>query len=105
MPRGEDALHTLLALILGLAFGAGQIALLIRGVRSLGGGTLKVWLFVVQFFCPLAGLLSCAWLAADRLAVCAAAMVAALIVGAAGEVLRLRRQDAPKKGTGDNDDN
>ena len=98
-------MHTLVALILGLAFGAGQIALLIRGVRSLGGGTLKVWLFVVQFFCPLAGLLSCAWLAPDRLAVCAAAMVAALIVGAAGEVLRLRRQAAPKKGTGDNDDN
>lgn len=98
-------MHTCLAVVLGLAFGAVQISVLIRGVRSLGGGKLKVWPFVVQFFCPLAGLLSCAWLAADRLAVCAAAMVAALIVGAAGEVLRLRRQAAPKKGTGDNDDN
>ena len=43
------------AALLGLVFGAGQCWLLILGVRSLGSERLKVWAFVVQFFCPMAG--------------------------------------------------
>lgn len=98
-------MHTLLAIVLGLAFGSLQIYVLILGVRSLGSGKLNVWPFVAQFFCPLVGLLGCAWLATDRLAVCAVAIVAALIVGAVVEVVRLRRKSSPMKGTGDADDN
>lgn len=84
-------MQTTLALVLGLTFGAGQIALLIFGVRRLGAGRLTVWPFIVQFLCPMAGLLLCAFLARERLALSAVAMVAVLLAGAVWEVLRLRR--------------
>lgn len=89
-----------LAALLGLAFGTVQIWLLILGVRSLSSGRLKVWAFVVQFICPLAGLLLCAWLLPDALVICGVAMVAALLCGAVGELVAIRRRGS-KKGKGD----
>ena len=91
-------MQTVLAIVLGLTFGAAEIALLIYGVRRLGAGRLTVWPFIVQFLCPLAGLLLCAFLARERLALCAVIMVAALLSGAVWEVLRLQRGKPKEKG-------
>ena len=84
-------MQTVLAIVLGLTFGAAESSLLIFGVRRLSGGRLTVWPFIVQFLCPLAGLLLCAFLARERLALSAVVMVAVLLAGAVWEVLRLRR--------------
>ena len=54
-------MQTVLAIVLGLIFGAAESSLLIFGVRRLSGGRLTVWPFIVQFLCPLAGLLLCAF--------------------------------------------
>ena len=75
-------MQTVLAIVLGLTFGAAEIALLIYGVRRLGAGRLTVWPFIVPFLCPPAGLLLCAFLARERLALSAVVMVAVLLGGA-----------------------
>ena len=97
--RGVDALNMVWAALLGLVFGAGQCWLLILGVRSLGSERLKIWAFVVQFFCPMVGLLLCAAVLPEGLAACGIAMAAALICGAVGELTAIRRRS--KKGKGD----
>lgn len=91
-------MQTVLAIVLGLTFGAAESSLLIYGVRRLSGGRLTVWPFIVQFLCPLAGLLLCAFVARERLALCAVVMVAALLCGAVWEVLRLQRGKPKEKG-------
>lgn len=91
-------MQTVLAIVLGLTFGAAESSLLIYGVRRLGAGRLTVWPFIVQFLCPMAGLLLCAFLARERLALCAVIMVAALLSGAVWEVLRLQRGKPKEKG-------
>ena len=97
-------MHTVTAVAIGAVFGALQIALLISGVRSLGGGHIRIWPFVVQFFCPMAGLLGCAWLARERLAVCAVTIVAVLICGAAAEMVSIKRRNSKKVSRGDRDE-
>ena len=79
--------------ILGAVFGAAQFWLLLTGVRSVGAAKLKVWALALQFFCPLAGLLLCAWLFRPQLVACAVSMGAVLIAGALWWAVKLRRQD------------
>lgn len=83
----------MIGILLGLAFGAAQLYLLIVGVRSVADGHLKIWPFAVQFFCPLAGLLLCAWLRTSQLLPCAIAMSAVLILGAVITFLRIRSRN------------
>ncbi len=87
----------MIGILLGLLFGSGQLALLIVGVESLAAGRLKIWPFAVQFFCPLAGLLLCAWLRTEQLLPCAIAMSAVLIVGAVIAFLRIRSRNTKGK--------
>ena len=79
--------------VLGAAFGAGQLWLLLTGVRSLGSEKLKIWAFLCQFLCPLAGLLLCAWLVRPQLVPCAVAMGAVLLAGSVYWALKLRKSD------------
>ena len=87
-----------MGILLGIVFGAVQIYLLILGVRSISGDKLKIWPFVVQFFCPMTGLLLCAFLAREQLLLCACFIVGVLILGALAEFIRNRR-----KNTGDSE--
>ena len=87
----------MIGILLGLLFGSVQLALLIVGVMSLAAGRLKIWPFVVQFFCPLAGLLLCVWLRKEQLLPCAIAMSAVLIVGAVIAFLRIRSRNTKGK--------
>lgn len=87
----------MIGILLGLLFGAVQLYLLIVGVQSLAAGRLKIWPFVVQFFCPLAGLSLCAWLWMEQLLPCAIAMSAVLIVGAVVTFLRIRSRSTKGK--------
>jgi len=79
--------------VLGVVFGAGQLWLLITGVRSVGSGKLKIWALFLQFLCPLAGLGLCAWLARSELVPCAIAMGAVLMAGSIYWAVRFRRSD------------
>ena len=97
-------MHTVIAAAIGVAFGACQIILLIMGVRSLGGERIRIWPFVVQFFCPMAGLLVCAWLARDRLAVCAAIIVAVLLCGAVTEMISIKKRNSRNVSRGEKDE-
>ena len=80
----------MIGILLGLGFGAVQLWLLVLGALSLADGRLKIWPFAVQFFCPLAGLLLCAWLRRSQLLPCAIAMSAVLILGAAAAFVWIR---------------
>lgn len=71
-----------MSILLGAVIGGVQFWLLKLGVGSVVKGKIKVWPFVVQFLCPLAGLLLCAFVWRDQLVVCATAMCAVLIGGA-----------------------
>jgi positive regulator of sigma E activity len=84
---------------LGIAFGALQLWLLIKGARSVGTEKLNIWALVLQFLCPLAGLLLCAWLLRSQLVACAVAMAAVLLAGSASWAIRRRREDR-KQGEG-----
>ena len=94
--KGTAALQetVIMGILIGAVFGLAQISLLIIGVRSLGGGKLKVWPFVVQFLCPLLGLLLCALVARNQLLMCACVIVGILIIGAVIEFFRIRKKDA-----------
>lgn len=88
-----------LAALLGTAFGGVQLFLLILAARSVAG-KIKIWAFVVQFFCPIAGLLLCALLARNRLILCASIICAVLIVGALVkfQAARVGKSGQEKKG-------
>ena len=96
-PAPQREVTTVIGILLGLLFGSAQLALLIVGVLSLAAGRLKIWPFVVQFFCPLAGLFLCAWLRTEQLLPCAIAMSAVLIVGAVVTFLRMRARNSKGK--------
>ncbi|MGM9522307.1 MAG: hypothetical protein ACI3VB_07510 [Oscillospiraceae bacterium] len=87
----------ILSLAIGIFFGTAQIYLLVLGVRSMGGDKLCVWPLIVQFFCPLLGLLLCAWLAGGQLVLCACVIVGILILGAVVEVILNKRRAAEEK--------
>ena len=57
----------IMSILLGVVFGGVQFWLLKIGVGSVVKGKIKVWPFVVQFLCPLAGLLLCAFVWRDQL--------------------------------------
>lgn len=84
-------------ILLGLVFGGVQLYLLILGTASLGSSRIAVWPFVVQFFCPLAGLLLCGMLRPQQLAICGISMSAVLIVGAVVRWIACRRKDDANK--------
>lgn len=96
-PAPEGEVTTVIGILLGLLFGSAQLYLLIVGVMSVADRRLKIWPFVVQFFCPLAGLLLCAWLRTEQLLPCAIAMSAVLIVGAVVTFLRIRSRSTKGK--------
>lgn len=83
--------------LLGLVFGGAQLYLLILGTASLGSSRIAVWPFVVQFFCPLAGLLLCGLLRPHQLAVCGIAMCVVLMGGAMIRFLAVRRKGKTDK--------
>ena len=87
----------MVGILLGLVFGSVQLYLLIVGVQSVAAGRLRIWPFAVQFFCPLAGLLLCAWLRPKQLLPCAIAMSAVLILGAVITFLRIRSRNPKGK--------
>ena len=96
-PALEREVTPVIGILLGLLFGSAQLYLLIVGVESLAAGRLKIWPFLVQFFCPLAGLLLCAWLQTEQLLPCAIAMSAVLILGAVVKFLRIRSRSTKGK--------
>lgn len=87
----------MIGILLGLAFGAVQLYLLLLGTASLGSSRIAVWPFVVQFFCPLAGLLLCCLLRMQQLIACGVTMSAVLIVGAGVRYVTSRRKDEKHK--------
>ena len=87
----------MIGILLGLLFGGVQLYLLIRGTASLGSGRIAVWPFVVQFFCPLAGLLLCAAVRSHQLIACGSAMCVVLIGGALVRVALSRKQKEDHK--------
>ena len=72
----------MLGIVIGAVFGAAQFYLLLIGVRSVGTDKLRILPLLVQFFCPFAGLLLCAFLDRAHLLVCALIIIGILIVGA-----------------------
>lgn len=86
-----------MGIVIGAVFGALQLSLLVYGVKYLSAGRLKVWPFLLQFFCPLGGLLACAFLARKQLLVCACIICGILIVGAVIVWTRWRKKDHSEK--------
>lgn len=82
-----------MGIVIGAVFGALQLSLLIYGVKRLGAGRTKIWPFLLQFFCPLAGLLACAYLARKQLLLCACVICGILIIGAVAVWLRWRKKE------------
>ena len=68
--------------LMGAAFGGLQLWLLTIGVTSVTRGKMKLWALLLQFFCPMAGLLLCAFLWREHLVACAVGMCAVLVMGA-----------------------
>ena len=87
----------MLGAVLGLAFGAAQLYLLLLGTGVLGPRGLRIGPLVAQFICPLAGLLLCALVRRAQLLPCAVAMSAVLIVGAVVCFVRSRARDSNRK--------
>ena len=80
-----------LGFILGVVFGGVQLALLLLAVSSVGTGKLKIWPLAVQFLCPFAGLLLCAFLVKEQLLICAVTISSLLIVGAVIKFISARK--------------
>ena len=72
----------MLGAAIGIAFGAAQFFLLLRGVRSIAAQDMKLLPLIIQFFCPFAGLLLCAFVARKDLLVCGICIIVILIAGA-----------------------
>ena len=87
----------MVGVLVGLGFGAAQLALLTLGVGLLGGRDLKIWALVVQFFCPLAGLLLCALAFPGQLLSCAVSMSIVLVLGAASVFAAVRVRESHRK--------
>ena len=72
----------MLGILIGVVFGAAQFVLLLIGVRSVSTEKVRIVPLIIQFFCPFAGLLLCAFLDRAHLLVCAFIIIGILILGA-----------------------
>ena len=72
----------MLGIVIGVVFGAAQFYLLLIGVRSVGAEKVRIIPLLIQFFCPFAGLLLCAFLDRAHLLMCAVIIIAILLAGA-----------------------
>lgn len=81
----------MLGFLLGVVFGGVQLVLLLLAVNTVSTGKLKIWPFVAQFLCPLAGLLACAFLAKEQLLICAVTISSLLIAGAVVKFISARK--------------
>lgn len=77
----------MLGILIGAVFGAAQFWLLCIGVRSVSTEKVRIVPLIVQFFCPFAGLLLCAFTDRAHLLVCALIIIAILILGAVANFL------------------
>ena len=81
----------MLGFLLGVVFGGVQLVLLLLAVNTVSTGKLKIWPFAVQFLCPFAGHLTCAFLAKDQLLICAVTISSLLIAGAVVKFISARK--------------
>lgn len=88
----------MVGVLLAMVFGGLQLYLLTRVVRSVAGGKVNIAAMVGQFFCPLAGLLICAFVAKRQLLVCAVGICVILVGGAVILLIRGRLQDRRANG-------
>ena len=77
----------MLGILIGVVFGAVQFVLLLIGVRSVSTEKVRIVPLIIQFLCPFAGLLLCAFLDRAHLLVCAFIIIGILILGAAANFL------------------
>ena len=83
----------MLGIVIGVVFGAAQFYLLLIGVRSVGTGKVRILPLLVQFFCPFAGLLLCAFLDRGHLMACAIIIIAILLAGAVVNFLLFNKRN------------
>jgi len=72
----------MLGICIGFVAGAAQFFLLLIGVRSVSSQKISIPAMVGQFFCPIVGLLLCAFLDRSHLLICALIIIAILVIGA-----------------------
>lgn len=78
----------MIGITLAAVFGGLQFYLLTVVTRSVARGKISVLAMVGQFFCPIAGLLLCAFLAKQQLLHCAIGITVILIGGALALLIR-----------------
>lgn len=80
--------------VIGILSGLVQFSLLFYAVRAISRQQIRLLPLIGQFFCPLAGLLLCAFVRKEQLLVCAVCIISILLLGAVVNFLvQLRRKD------------
>ena len=85
--------------VIGICFGVIQFILLFTAVRSITSDRVRILPMLAQFFCPMAGLLLCAFVKREQLLTCAICIISILLLGAVANAVLYARRAAGKKGS------